>query len=53
MAEAYLAAQGRAGSIEVTPQERAPSASASTWFPMTPPAARGHEAWTEFLRGEG
>lgn len=55
MAEAYLAAQGRAGAIEVTPPERAPASvfrSGVNLLPDDAPATRGHETWAEFLRGK-
>ncbi|HEX9036129.1 MAG TPA: NAD(P)H-binding protein [Ktedonobacterales bacterium] len=56
MAAAYLAALGRAGSVEIIPAEVAAPSVFRTGVNLVvdeAPATRGHETWAEFLRGQG
>ncbi len=55
MAQAYLAALGRAASVETAPAEGAPSSPFRTGVNLVPedtPATRGRETWAGFLRGK-
>ena len=55
MARAYLAALGRAASVETAPAEGAPDSPFRTGVNLVPedaPATRGQQTWAEFLRGK-
>ncbi|HEU0026179.1 MAG TPA: NAD(P)H-binding protein [Ktedonobacterales bacterium] len=55
MAQAYLAAKGRAATVETAPPEGAPASVFRTGVNLVPegaPATCGQQTWAEFLRGK-